>query len=418
MNNHSFSAPFQLHVNSISASFHFYCILLGLTQSHLFSISSLFLSSSSPFSVITNNIMASLITKKFGGLSLINNGAVAADAEDELPQCFDYLNQMKHFFPHEFQDQISQNETFDKAHSILSCNHPEFQQMTSETFRRKYKQFYLLGPNGKKHPRWANDDISHIIATSRGGAQCLENVFMFNFQFNRAIGAIQAVGDPINCALVGLERAKRAVKASREHGDYMGADGEYLHMMGMELLGHMGIKAKKDGGIDKRCRAVRNRDLVLNKDGNIRKRKDPYMNQRRVLDAAKKAGQYTGDPDLEELDDESSAYEGFERHLSKREAALLSSGDSTQRGRIMLKTVGIDYDCFLQTETHLAKVRRSAAAAEKQRLHLEGFQAEYAAQHLNRSYTEPPQGEDCYCCGRPGNQRTWMPCAICGKSDD
>ena len=121
--------------------------------------------------------------------------------------------------------------------------------MTSETFRRKYKQFYLLGPNGKKHPRWANDDISHIIATSRGGAQCLENVFMFNFQFNRAIGAIQAVGDPINCALVGLERAKRAVKASREHGDYMGADGEYLHMMGMELLGHMGIKAKKDGGI-------------------------------------------------------------------------------------------------------------------------------------------------------------------------
>ena len=178
------------------------------------------------------------------------------------------------------------------------------------------------------------------------------------------------------------------------------------------------LKQQKDGGIDKRCRAVRNRDLVLNKDGNIRKRKDPYMNQRRVLDAAKKAGQYTGDPDLEELDDESSAYEGFERHLSKREAALLSSGDSTQRGRIMLKTVGIDYDCFLQTETHLAKVRRSAAAAEKQRLHLEGFQAEYAAQHLNRSYTEPPQGEDCYCCGRPGNQRTWMPCAICGKSDD
>lgn len=69
----------------------------------------------------------------------------------------------------------------------------------------------------RKHGLHASDmDASHIIAESHGGANHPDNFHSLSSKFNRKINRY---GDDVMCYLVGLEKAKLAVRASVTYGN-------------------------------------------------------------------------------------------------------------------------------------------------------------------------------------------------------
>lgn len=75
-----------------------------------------------------------------------------------------------------------------------------------------------------------DQDIFHIIAGANGGADHSDNYhFAQNRAFNRAIGDRY---DHVNCYLVGLEKAKKAVLVSVQFSSYKGPSAEELYKKG------------------------------------------------------------------------------------------------------------------------------------------------------------------------------------------
>lgn len=95
--------------------------------------------------------------------------------------------------------------------------------------------------------------IGHFNETSK-------SCCMYSFSFR---------GDHINAALVGKRAACTAARVSRKYGDYTGPIGSKLYDQGVRELARDGILVKQDGGIDRRCKAVRSGDIILRSDGRI-----------------------------------------------------------------------------------------------------------------------------------------------------
>jgi hypothetical protein len=125
--------------------------------------------------------------------------------------------------------------------------------MSTQTYRQRFAS----------GPAWDDDDVNHIIAGSRHGADHSDNYFMFPGRFNKSLGADN---DHINAALVGMPRARRAVAASRPTG-YTGPSASVLHRDGVRDLAAMGIIPRVNGGIDMRSAAVRSGDIFFRNNG-------------------------------------------------------------------------------------------------------------------------------------------------------
>ena len=166
-----------------------------------------------------------------------------------------YFTQQYYMFPHEHASSGS---------GSYSAYHPGWQERDDDSFRAGYRRQFLGGD-----PRWANSDVSHIIASNNGGINAAENVFMFDSSMNRSISDSMH-GQEINAALAGRNRACTAARVSRRHGSYDGPTGSVLHDRGSRYLEQQGILVRENGGIDRRSAAVRNGSLSLNKDGSIR----------------------------------------------------------------------------------------------------------------------------------------------------
>lgn len=151
----------------------------------------------------------------------------------------------KFMFPHEY------SELYDPT--------KPYEPLSTTAYANKY-----CSVNGRRKAKYRDSDVSHIFSRANGGVDCSENYFMGSSSFNRSIGCR---GDHLNVALVGLKRAKKAEKISREYGSYDGESAETLYWKGVEEWGKYGILMKPTGGYDRRSKAFRRGEARLNKDG-------------------------------------------------------------------------------------------------------------------------------------------------------
>ena len=165
-----------------------------------------------------------------------------------------------YMFPHEGRK---------TGNASLSVHDEGFRDRRADTFRQTYRNNYCKDESRHTQARYRHADVCHIVAHNLGGVNATENVYMGDRRMNQSIGDSDR-GVSINCALVGKTRAAEAVSASKKYGSYQGASGAKHHDIGTELLREKGVLCRKDGGIDRRCAAVRGGDLKLNRDGSIR----------------------------------------------------------------------------------------------------------------------------------------------------
>ena len=165
-----------------------------------------------------------------------------------------------YMFPHEERK---------SGNASLSVHDKGFRDRRADTFRQTYRNNYCKDASGQTQGRYRNADVCHVVAHNLGGVNATENVYMGDRRMNQSIGDSDR-GVSVNCALVGKARAVEAVNASKKHGSYEGASGAKHHAQGTAFLAEKGVRCKNDGGIDRRCSAVRSGDLKLNKDGSIR----------------------------------------------------------------------------------------------------------------------------------------------------
>eukprot|EP00466_Bigelowiella_natans_P011808 jgi/Bigna1/79443/fgenesh1_pg.62_\ len=172
-------------------------------------------------------------------------------------------NNAKYMFPHEFKTYAGRKPVSAMAKGWgLDLDRGDRSQQ-DDRFRQRYRSAFTDKTLHK------DSDVSHIIASNKGGINATENVFMFDKRLNRAIGDSQ-LGMALNSALVGKKRACDAARLSRKHGSYEGKTGSQNYSQGVRVLKTKGVMVRKGGGIDRRSAAVRSGDLVLNKDGSIR----------------------------------------------------------------------------------------------------------------------------------------------------
>merc|ERR1712224_879490 len=89
-------------------------------------------------------------------------------------------------------------------------------QMTRQQFRKWALDHGVMKPGDDVH-------VFHIISNSNGGADHGENFMLMSAKFNLDE---KDKFDPFNVYLVGVDRAKRAIEVSMEHGTVLDNRGK------------------------------------------------------------------------------------------------------------------------------------------------------------------------------------------------
>ena len=112
-------------------------------------------------------------------------------------------------------------------------------------------------------------DAGHIFAANNGGSPTIGNVYMQDARFN---AQIHDQHDDLNCAMVGKKQTAIAYDESCKHGKLQegrwgGVDPEDIRTQGKERYAAVGVLTKEQGGVDKRCKAVKNGTVTVDKYG-------------------------------------------------------------------------------------------------------------------------------------------------------
>jgi len=123
------------------------------------------------------------------------------------------------------------------------------------------------GPYGGKPTVRA--DVGHIFSDKQGGSNTRGNIYMQEAGFNRTI---KENHDELNAAMVGYKHTEQAMRESRKHGDldsgmWKGRSSYSVVDQGKAEWEEVGVRTKKGGGVDKRCRAVKRGEVTVDKYG-------------------------------------------------------------------------------------------------------------------------------------------------------
>lgn len=89
----------------------------------------------------------------------------------------------------------------------------------------------------------ADQDVHHIIARENGGADHPDNyLFVANMSFNRGI---KQYFDGLMCYFAGKEKAKKAVKISKQLNGYRGPEAMELYRQGEEVFRTVGHEYRR-----------------------------------------------------------------------------------------------------------------------------------------------------------------------------
>jgi len=111
--------------------------------------------------------------------------------------------------------------------------------------------------------------VGHVFSHANGGANTRDNIFMQESGYNMTIHDDH---DELNAAMVGKSKTAGAMKDSRAHGHlntgrWAGWEPEEVRQHGKEQWKSVGVLTKNEGGIDKRCTAVRRQEVQVDKYG-------------------------------------------------------------------------------------------------------------------------------------------------------
>lgn len=111
--------------------------------------------------------------------------------------------------------------------------------------------------------------VGHVYAGNNGGSNTRGNIYMQHAGFNTTM---QDDYDQLNAALVGRTRNAQAMQESREYGRlnegrWAGHDAEEVREYGMDQFRSVGVLTKVEGGIDRRCAAVRRGEVDVDEYG-------------------------------------------------------------------------------------------------------------------------------------------------------
>jgi len=114
-------------------------------------------------------------------------------------------------------------------------------------------------------------DVGHIVAYKNGGSNTKGNIFMQESGWNRSA---KADHDDVNAAFVGKTKTKIALEESNKYGDldngpWKGQQTEAIIDAGKKKLRSVGVLTKKEGGLDKRCRAYKRGEVGINEHGMV-----------------------------------------------------------------------------------------------------------------------------------------------------
>lgn len=135
-----------------------------------------------------------------------------------------------------------------KAIKIITIRQRQGEPDDVREERERLEQGNISRENYRKERKLFDDqDVSHIISESLGGANNRENYLEISSSLNRAGGNRE---DYVFAYIAGLERTRRAVEVSRLTG-YEGMSAEGLYKKGREeyLSRHRGAPRKKKEGI-------------------------------------------------------------------------------------------------------------------------------------------------------------------------
>lgn len=112
-------------------------------------------------------------------------------------------------------------------------------------------------------------DVGHIFSEHNGGSHSLGNIYMQESSFNRTIGNGY---DELNAAFVGYNRTAKAMTESIKYGElrkgrWNGYDPDQVVDSGRQKFASVGVLTKENGGVDKRCRAVKRGEVWVDKYG-------------------------------------------------------------------------------------------------------------------------------------------------------
>ena len=112
-------------------------------------------------------------------------------------------------------------------------------------------------------------DVGHIFSNKNGGSNTLGNAYMQESSFN---ATIQENQDELNAAFVGYDRTAKAMAESIKYGELREGKWNNWHPdavvdSGKAKFAQVGVLTKKNGGVDKRCRAVQRGEVTVDKYG-------------------------------------------------------------------------------------------------------------------------------------------------------